>query len=186
MAIYLRVTLDKEVTEAIKSIATSLKSLVEMLSEEPEPGPAVSTKIVIGHEHQKEMGTMSKRHLLNNKRTAAAPAPVSFPQLATDGALLIALDANGNVVPNGIDPTKTTVAWNTSDLTVLTVSVPDPADTTKALLTSTGKAGDVTVTATPANNDGSTPLPPATSGTITVPVGPPTTASIVLGTPTTP
>jgi hypothetical protein len=125
------------------------------------------------------------RHLLNPKkiggRKAAGP-DVPFPQLASDGASLQLFDAQGNVVTTPLDTTKTSVAWTSSDATVITVT--PSADGLTATLKSTGKAGTgVTVTATFTNLDGSTPLPPAVSQGIDVPPGPPATATVALGVP---
>ncbi len=121
---------------------------------------------------------------LNRAKGVKAGAPISFPQLAAAGALLVALDKGGNVVSGGIDPTKTTVAWTSSDDTVIFIHTHDPADTTKAELHSTGKVGTgIVITATLTNLDGSPPLPPAVSDPIDVPAGPAVTAQIQIGVP---
>ncbi len=116
---------------------------------------------------------------LNSKMKGRSVVPLDFKKLIASGALLEALDAAGNVVVGGIDPTKTTVTWVSSDPSICVVTV-NSVDSTHATLAFTGVAGTVSFTATPANNDGSTPLPPATSIPVDVPVGPPVSTTIVL------
>ncbi len=130
---------------------------------------------------------MAKPYLLNAKKPKGAAAPaagnITFPQLASAGAVLNVYDKGGNVIPTGIDGTKTSVAWTSSDDTVITVT-PDPVDVNKATATSTGKVGaNVVLTATFTNLDGSPPIPPAVSDPIDCPAGPPATAKISIGTP---
>ncbi len=123
--------------------------------------------------------------LLNSKKKkAAAGGNITFPQLAAAGATLDVYDKGGNLIPGGIDLTKTSVAWTSSDDTVIVVHVHDPANTAVAELHSTGKIGSgVVVTATFTNLDGSPPIPPAVSDPIDVPAGPPATAKITIGQP---
>lgn len=164
--------------DILKELIPRLDKLNKSLDILIAQGKPVSTRIVLNNPKKEKV----MPHVLNGPGKKAAG--LSFPELASDGAVLQALDVGGNVVPGGIDPTKTTVAWVTSDPTVITVTVPDPANTTKALLKSTGKTGTgVTVTATLTNVDGSASLPPAVSEPIDVPAGPATQAVIVLGVP---
>lgn len=169
----------RELIDVLDRIATAVEKIAA-------PPVAVSTAIVLSQPVSTSKGTTPMAKVqLNRAKTVRKTGPnITFPQLAAAGGLLVALDKGGNVVPGGIDPTKTTVAWASSDDAVITVSVPDPADTTKATLRSTGKVGTgITVTATLTNNDGSTPLPPAVSDGIDVPAGNPTNASIQIGVP---
>ncbi len=125
------------------------------------------------------------KHLLNAKKTGKRAGPnITFPQLAAAGASLALYDSGGNLLPGPLDLTKTSVAWISSDDTVILIHVHDPSRPDLAELHSTGKVGTgVTVTATFTNLDGSAPIPPAVSDGIDVPAGPPATASIVIGTP---
>jgi hypothetical protein len=163
----------RRLMRALRGIAQSLAGL------DRRP---VSTRIEIG---ELKMAKHQLNRASGSKRMGLAAGPnVTFPELAKAGAVLVALDAGGNVVPAGIDPTKTVVAWSSSDSSVIGVTVPDPADTTKAILASTGKVGSgVKITAMLTNNDGRTPLPPAVSDAIDCPPGPAATAAIEIGTP---
>lgn len=156
-------------TAVEERIERTLEKVLALLSR------PVSTRIVLNNEGESTMPRMS----LNAKSKKAAAAPLDFKKLIASGALLEALDASGNVVQGGIDPAKTTVTWTSSDASLLVVT-PDATDSTHATLAFSGTAGTVTITATPANNDGSPPLPPATSVPIVVPAGPAVSTTIVL------
>ncbi len=120
------------------------------------------------------------------KHAHAASGNIQFPQLASAGASIELLDANGNNA-GPLDPAKTTVTWASSNPSVISVSVPDPFDTGRAVLKAPGVAAiGVTITASFANVDGSPSFPDAVSQGIDVPAGPPMEATIVIGDPTLP
>jgi len=169
----------RAMSEALHAIHHQLDILIGALY----PGRPVDTTVRLGSPLTPLGGLNLSRKLMNARRSKiGAPAPIPIAQLGTEGALLEALDALGNVVSGGIDPAATTVTWTVSDPTVATISFANPADTTMATITTTGKAcPSFTVTATPSNNDGSTPLPPATSDPMSVAAGQAVSTTILLG-----
>ncbi len=171
MTMHVTVTFSPEFMASFKAIADALASI------------ALSLKPDLATHAEIKLGSPKMPHILNNKKKKLGGTNITFPQLASDGATLNLLDAGGNLVTTPLDPTKTTVAWTSSDPTVITVTV-DPTNQQLATAKSTGKIGsNVTLTATFTNVDGSTPLPPAVSDGIDVPAGPPASATITLGVP---
>lgn len=168
--------------ERIDKLEAQVKVLtyrVDTLERLCNPTP-VCAEITLGQPqfHEKEIPMKVQ---LNFKKGTKQASDLQFPQLASDGATLTAFDAAGN--PTTIDPTKTSVAWSTSDSSVLTIAV-SPTDQTQATVKSTGKIGTgITIMATFTNLDGSTPMPPAVSVGIDVPAGAPVSATITLGIP---
>jgi len=168
-----------DVTGEIKASNVLLERIAVAL-EKIAADPPVRAEIVLGVPSLKG-NHMSKVQLNFKKGTKRAGPDLSFPQLASDGAQLSVFDAAGNVTT--FNSSTTTVAWSSSDPTVIAITV-NPADQTQATAKSTGKAGTgITLTATFTNLDGSAPMPPAVSQGIDVPAGPAASASIVLGVP---
>jgi hypothetical protein len=165
------------IAEILQGIAADVKAMRSVVCR------PVSSEIELGTPTKEPI--MAKPVQLNFPKGSKRAGPnLQWPQMASDGAVLVALDTGGNVVTGAIDPTKTTVAWACSDPAAITFTFPNPADTTQVKGTSTGKVvTGVTITATLTNNDGSTPLPPAVSQPIDIPAGPPVSTAIQLGVP---
>ncbi len=175
---------DHELTAELRKLNDTLQGVNESLrviaaaAAQTLPGEPDHAEIVLGKPHGETH--MAARKVLNAKHKKAGGPPVTFPQLASDGATLNVYDKGGNLTK--LDPAATTIAWTSSDDSVITVT--PEADPTRATLQSTGKVGSgVMITASFTNTDGSPAIPPAVSDPIEVPAGPPASASITLGVP---
>jgi len=131
---------------------------------------------------QDQSGESDMAKLSSKAKKMKAGVPVDITDIQSDGATLVIVDGAGNPVTAQPDPTTVSVAWTSSDPTILTVT-PDPTNSLLATVKSVGKLGTATIDATITFTSG-TPAPLTAMQDITVTNSAPVSATIQLGVPT--